>query len=115
MALNDIKEKTKVIASTLKEKTEETVGRTGFDLVTGWHKFYKMYSIWFFALLGSAPDLYNLAISSGVIDAGSAPALLTRIINIIAFVGAASRLLKQKKLTEGETNEGGPPYSSPPN
>ncbi|BAW19174.1 hypothetical protein [Ralstonia phage RP31] len=68
------------------------------ELIDGWKKFYAMYSIWFFAILGLLPDLFNLAIQNGVITSASAPELLTRAINVIAFVGAASRLVKQKVL-----------------
>lgn len=63
-------------------------------------KFYKLYSIWFFALLGLAPDLYNLAVSYHMLDGATAPALLSRIINVVAFVGAAARLVQQKVTTE---------------
>lgn len=69
-----------------------------FELIEGWKKAYAMYSIWFFAILGAAPDLFNLAVENHLVDSGAAPALLARIINIIAFVGAASRLVKQKAL-----------------
>lgn len=72
-------------------------------------KFYKMYSIWFFALLGLTPDLYNLAISNGLIQADHAPAMLARIVNVIAFVGAASRLVQQKVATEQASGAPNPP------
>jgi hypothetical protein len=80
------------------------------ELIDGWKKFYSMYSIWFFAALGSLPDLFNLAIQNGLITSASAPELLTRAINLVAFVGAASRLVKQKALAAEQTAE--PPAGS---
>lgn len=69
-----------------------------FELIENWKKAYSFYSMWFFVLLGMAPDIFNLAVSMGVIDSTSAPAILTRLINIVAFLGALTRLLKQKQL-----------------
>lgn len=68
------------------------------ELIAEARKWYTMYSIWFFAALGCLPDLFNLAIQNGLITSASAPVLLTRVINLVAFVGAASRLVKQKAL-----------------
>ncbi len=65
---------------------------TFVDEVRVW---YKMYSVWFFAILGILPDLYNLAVDNHLLDGGNAPAFLARAINVIAFAGAASRLVKQ--------------------
>lgn len=82
------------------------------ELVDEAKKWYAMYSIWFFAILGLAPDLFNLAVENHLIESGSAPALLARMINIVAFVGAASRLVKQKVLTaEAEAGQPNTPAS----
>jgi hypothetical protein len=61
-------------------------------------RFWTLYSIWAFAIVGIAPDLYNLAIQYNLLSGEAAPAKLAYIINVIAFAGAASRLVKQKKL-----------------
>ena len=84
--------------SALGDKIEAGLNKVGLELVTEWRKFYTMYSVWFFAIVGAAPDLYNLALQSGLLTGASAPPLLTRIIAIVSFVGAASRLIKQKHL-----------------
>lgn len=68
-----------------------------FEFIDDWKKAYTLYSMWFFVLLGMAPDIFNLAVSMNVIDSASAPAILSRLINLIAFLGAVTRLLKQKK------------------
>lgn len=73
-------------------------------------KWYSMYSIWFFALLGVMPELYNLAVSYNMVSGEAAPAVLARAINTIAFVGAVSRLIKQKKLAlESESSDSATP------
>lgn len=84
--------------SALGDKIEAGLNKIGLELVAEWRKFYTMYSVWFFAIVGAAPDLYNLALQSGLLTGASAPPLLTRVIAIVSFVGAASRLIKQKKL-----------------
>jgi hypothetical protein len=69
-----------------------------FQLIEGYQKFYAMWSMWAFAIVGAAPDLYNLAVQYNLLEGDSAPAQLARIINTIAFLGAASRMIKQNKL-----------------
>lgn len=69
-----------------------------FKLIDEWKSALTMYSMWFFAAVGIAPDLYNLAIQYGLLTGDAAPAKLAYIINVIAFTGAASRLIKQQKL-----------------
>lgn len=68
------------------------------QLIDGWHRFYTMYSMWAFVLLGIAPDVYNLAVQYNLVTGGNAPAALARMINMMAFAGAVARLVKQKKL-----------------
>lgn len=84
--------------SALGDKIEAGLNKIGLELVTEWRKFYTMYSVWFFAIVGAAPDLYNLALQSGLLTGASAPPQLAHIIAIVSFVGAASRLVKQKRL-----------------
>lgn len=67
-----------------------------FELIEDWKKAHALYSMWFFAALGVAPQLFDLAVSMHVIDGATAPAALTKLINIIAFCGAASRIVQQK-------------------
>ncbi len=76
------------------------------ELVDEWRKWYAMYSIWAFILLGALPDVYNLAIQFNVISGDNAPAILARTVNMVAFLGALGRMMKQKKLeldAEGKT------------
>lgn len=68
------------------------------QLIEEWKKAYKFYSIWFFVIIGALPELFNLAVQSGLIDSETAPQALSRLISLIAFAGAASRMIQQKKL-----------------
>lgn len=69
-----------------------------FEFIADWKKAYTFYSMWAFALLGVAPELFDLAIQYSLIDSAAAPVLLSKLISIIAFIGAASRIVQQKKL-----------------
>jgi hypothetical protein len=68
-----------------------------FELIDDWKQAYSFYSMWAFILLGMAPDIFNLAVQYGVIDSAAAPAVFARIINTVAFVGALTRMVKQKQ------------------
>lgn len=76
------------------------------ELVKEANKWYAMYSIWAFVLLGALPDIYNLAVQFNLLTGDSTPAFLARTVNLIAFLGAVGRLVKQKALeldAEGKT------------
>lgn len=68
------------------------------ELVEEWQHAWKLYSMWIFALIAVAPQLYDLAVQYHIVVAGAVPDLFGRIINIIGFVGAASRIVKQQKI-----------------
>lgn len=70
------------------------------QLIAEWKHFYKLYSIWFFAIIFLMPDLYNLAIQNHLFEGDHAPALFSRLINLVAFAGAAMRLVQQKVVTD---------------
>lgn len=62
-------------------------------------KWYKLYSVWFFALIVAAPELYNLAISLGWFSATQVPAGFSRLVQTIAALGGVFRVIKQKQTT----------------
>lgn len=97
--------KVKAFFTKIGDKVEAAINKVGLELVQEWRQFYSMYSVWFFAAVGSAPDLYNLALSSGLLTGATAPPELARLINVISFIGAASRLVKQKKLETAKPAE----------
>lgn len=68
----------------------------GIQPVDNWKNFYKMLSMWFFLAVAAAPELYSLAIVMDILQGDSTPEALNRIIKLIAFAGAASRLIQQK-------------------
>ena len=69
-----------------------------FELVDDLHKWYKMGSIWFFALLALAPQIYDLATQYHLVSGGDLPGFFVHAVNIVGFVGAITRLIKQKSL-----------------
>jgi hypothetical protein len=70
------------------------------NLIDDYKSFYKKFSVWFFIVIGVAPDFYNAVMSSGLLD--QAPAPLIWIIRSLSMAGLFSRLIKQK---QGENNE----------
>jgi len=81
---------------------EALLAKFKLELVAEWRKFYATYSFWFFVILGGLPDFYDLVVSSGMLDAlggtSVVPPFLTNSIKTIAFLGAATRFIKQKKV-----------------
>ena len=69
-------------------------------LIENWNKWYKIWSVWFFILIGVAPDLYNAISSMGWLE--EAPKAFVWTIRILASIGFASRLIKQQKLEENK-------------
>lgn len=68
-------------------------------LIDDWKKAWKLYSVWIFALVLAGPDIYNAAVTAGLISADHVPALFGRLVNIVGFVGIVSRIVKQKSAT----------------
>ena len=58
--------------------------------------FYKIAAVWIFILLGAFPDLYNLAVSTHVINATALPPKITFAVNVLSFLGLATRLIKRR-------------------
>lgn len=79
------------------DKVDRFLSRIGLELVEDAHQGYKFASMWFFVALMAAPDLYNLAVSNNLITAAVTPPVITHAINLLAFMGAASRLIQSKK------------------
>lgn len=75
------------------------------QLVDGWKKWYAMYSIWFFAAAGMAPDIWNLVVQSGLLTGAESPAALNRIMNVIALGGAIFRLVQQKVVAQAAAKD----------
>src|SRR5690606_33562995 len=56
---------------------------------------WKMISMWAFLALGLLPELLALAASFDLVPDQDVPRLLDTLIKLIAFAGAAGRLIKQ--------------------
>lgn len=68
------------------------------QLIENWQQFYRLYSIWFFAFIAILPDVFNLAVSYGLLESENAPESLSYSLKVVAFLGALARLIKQQKL-----------------
>lgn len=68
-------------------------------LIENWKESYKMYSVWFFLIIGIFPDLYQTVINTNdLINSIPDPAVWT--LRILAGVGIITRLIKQDKLND---------------
>lgn len=68
------------------------------ELVNGWKKAYAMWSVWFMVLMGAMPEIYNAAMASGLFEGEGVPQQLGYIMKVLAFLGIASRLVKQQSV-----------------
>lgn len=84
------------------DQIEAIFSKAGLELVAEWRKFYATYSFWFFVVIGGLPDFYDMLLSSGMIEMlkgdSAMPSVVTNAIKTIAFLGAASRFIKQRKV-----------------
>lgn len=73
------------------------MNKAGLELAEDARHFYKFVTFWWFIVLMSAPDIWNLAIQNDLFQGKPAPAKLTYIINMISFIGAASKIVQVRK------------------
>lgn len=69
-------------------------------LVGNWKESYKWFSMYAYAILGLLPEIFDLAVTSGILEAESTPAALNYTIKLIAFLGAVGRLVNQTVLAQ---------------
>lgn len=75
-----------------------TVTDTGIELIEGWQKAYRLYSVWFFVLLGSLGDIVNALNAAGIVFDEKVPSSVANLLNLIAAIGIVARVVRQKKL-----------------
>lgn len=73
------------------------------QLIDNWQQAWKFYSIQAMAVLMCLPTLYDLAVQYGLIDSKDPPAAFSNLIRIVAFIGAALRLIKQQTTVEPQS------------
>lgn len=61
---------------------------------------WKLWSVWFFIIIGIAPDLYNGISAMGWLD--EAPKAFVWTIRALSVMGLASRLIKKKRLEKDD-------------
>jgi hypothetical protein len=82
---------------------DRSLGVVFLELADDARWFYKKVNFWLFALVGSAPDLYNAAVDNHILPGGHVPAPLEKFFNMIGFLGAAAVIVKaRKKLQEND-------------
>lgn len=70
-------------------------------LVSDWRNAWKFLSLWFFFILGMSPDLFQLAVDFGLLKGEDVPAAFAKLVNYVAFIGAATRLIDQAAIAKG--------------
>jgi hypothetical protein len=65
-------------------------------LIDDWQLAWKKLSVWAFALIGAAPDIYSGVQSLGWLEDKAVPPAFVWTIRILAGVGIAVRLVKQQ-------------------
>lgn len=65
-------------------------------LIDDWQKAYKLYSVWFFIILGSLPQIWDTAVSSGLLDTPLIPPAFKALVGTISAIALVARLVKQQ-------------------
>lgn len=71
-------------------------------LIENWNKFYKMWSVWFFAILAISPEIYTQLIALDLLT--GIPFGFSLIVKILAILGIISRVVKQNELYSNMDN-----------
>lgn len=66
------------------------------QLIDDWKKAYKLYSIWFFVILGSLPQLWDTAVQSGLMETALIPPAFKALVGTISAIALVMRLIKQQ-------------------
>lgn len=70
-------------------------------LIKDWKGAWKLASMWVYLLVALSPEIFQLAVQSGLLEAGEVPQLFARAINLLGLIGMISRLVKQKAAEQG--------------
>ena len=92
----DLVAKAKAWLNNLATKVETKLASLKIELVDGWTKWYKFWSIRFYAIIAILPDIWNLLDSSGILHGTEVSEQFSLMVKLIALAGAVSRLVKQK-------------------
>lgn len=66
-------------------------------LIENWRQAWRFYSVWAMAVLAALPDLYNMLLAAGLLEADAIPPLAAWSIRIVAIAGIVVRFVKQKR------------------
>lgn len=86
-----------------KSWVNRSLGVVWLELADDAKWFFKKVRFWLFAVVASAPDLYNAAVDNHLIGGGHVPAPLEKFFNIIGFIGVAGVLVKARKKLQDDS------------
>lgn len=66
------------------------------QLIDDWKKAYKLYSVWFFVILGSLPQMWDTAVQSGLMETPLIPPAFKALVGTISAVALVMRLITQQ-------------------
>ena len=66
-------------------------------LIDDWKKFLKLYTVWFFILLGALPQMWDSVVQSGLLDTPLIPPQFKALVGTISALGIVARLIKQQR------------------
>ena len=72
-------------------------------LINEWKKCYKMWSVWFFILIATSPEIYQGFVFLGLLT--DIPNFVDYSIRVLAGLGIASRVIQQKGLKDDVINK----------
>lgn len=70
-----------------------------FELIDDIEKAWKLYSVWFFVILGFLPQMWDQAVASGLLDSPLIPGQFKALVGTISSIALIARLIKQSKGT----------------
>lgn len=75
-------------------------------IIAEWKHALKFYSVWAFALLTVAPDIYQMARAAGLLEADGMPQIAAWMVRGLALAGLVSRFVKQTKPADDSDQAG---------
>lgn len=69
-------------------------------LIENWREGLRFYTTWAMAVLVALPDLYNLLLASGLLEAEAMPPVAAWSIRVVAITGLVLRFVRQKRPSE---------------
>ena len=79
------------------------------ELIDNWKSAWRYLTVQFMAFVAFAPDIYNILVTQGWVEANPAPGSLSYILKTVALICVVLRLLKQNMPKPPDDPPGGAP------